>query len=57
MLEDYQGCTNLRKVHNGNSFTNLHTCPKLGSLQLPVIFFLHIIFLDEDDLELTYNLK
>ena len=34
MKKVYQDGTNLLKVHNGNSFANLHTCPKLGLLQL-----------------------
>ena len=33
MKKVYQDGTNLLKIHNGNFFTNLHTCPKLGLLQ------------------------
>ena len=33
MKKVYQDGTNLFKVHNGNSFVNLHTCPKLELLQ------------------------
>ena len=37
MLEDYQGNTYLLKIHNDYSFANLHTCPKLGSLHIPLL--------------------
>ena len=33
----YQDDTNLLKAQHGNSFANLHTCPKLGLLHLVLL--------------------
>ena len=51
MKKVYQNGTNLLKFHNGNSFANLHTRPKLGLLQKNII----IIILIDNNYETKLN--